>query len=268
MGPSWESMAENESASWYLHPLVARQKREISLEWIQRWLPLAPEGLLLKTALFEVANGEDSLLPWLLDTDRPVAAFDWLPLVVARARRRMSAAGLLPLVADCRSLPVRSSSVSIALSLSTLDHSNAPGDFDASIAELARVLRPGGLLLITLDNPLNPLYWALRLLSRMGWFPFPMGYTPRPADVDRRLAEAGFEVLERDWLIHNPRLISTALFVSLERILGRRGDPLVQTLLSLFGCLGRLPIPSLTACFVATCARKRGPAPPQPPTSL
>ena len=256
-----ENTAESPSASWYLHPLVARQKREVILEWTSRWLPRAPGGLLLKTDLFEEANGDDTLLPCLLGAARPVAAFDWLPPVAARARRRLPDPGLLSLAADCRALPFRSGSVSVALSLSTLDHSADPADFEASISEMARVLRPGGLLLVTLDNPLNPLYWLLRLLSRMGRTPFPLGYTPPPPTLDRRLTEAGFEVLGRDWLIHNPRLLSTALFVSIERALGRRGDPLVRFLLFLFTCLGRLPVHVFSACFFATCARRRGPEP-------
>ena len=257
MSPSWENIAENESASWYLHPLAARQKREALLNWFHRWLPTAPEGLLLKTDLFEEANGDDTLLPDLLSTGRPIVAFDWLPPLARRARLRMPSAAFLTLAADCRSLPLASSSVSIALSLSTLDHSADPADLHASITELARVLRPGGLLLLTLDNPLNPLYWPLRLLSRIGQTPFPLGYTPTPAVLDRLLDQGGFDLLGRDWLIHNPRLISTALFVSSERTLGRRGDPAVQSLISLFALLDRLPTRTFTACFFATCARKR-----------
>jgi len=253
-------MAENESASWYLHPLAARLKREAYLTWFLRWLPLAPKGLLLKTDLFEEAYGDDTLLPDLLTTSHPIVAFDWLPPVALRARRKIPSPAFLPLAADCRALPLATSSASIALSLSTLDHSSDPADLRASIAELARVLRPGGLLLLTLDNPFNPLYWPLRLLSRLGRTPFPLGYTPTPAVLDRLLHQAGFEILGRDWLIHNPRLISTALFVSLERTLGRRGDPVIQALISLFNRLGRLPTRPLTACFLATCARKR-PAP-------
>jgi hypothetical protein len=72
----------------------------------------------------------------------------------------------------------------------------------------------------------------------------------------RRLEEAGLEVLATDVLIHNPRLISTLLFLALRRLLGRRADAPIRTLLKLFAALGHLPTRRFTACFVAACARK------------
>ncbi|MBL0169911.1 MAG: class I SAM-dependent methyltransferase [Gemmatimonadaceae bacterium] len=257
MDAVWERMAAADTPSWYLHPLVAQQKREVHLAWIRRWQWQLRPGLVLKTDLFEDAFGDDTLLPALLADGQRIVGIDWLPPVVRRAAQRFRGAALLPLAADCRSLPLASASVAAVLSPSTLDHFPSPADFDQSIAELARVIEPGGLLLITLDNPHNPLYWALRLLSRAGWTPFPIGYTPAPSTLDRRLQAEGFEVLGREWLVHNPRLVTTALFVTLQKLLGRRADPLVAMLLSLFDMLGGLPTRSITACFVATCARAR-----------
>jgi len=43
------------------------------------------------------------------------------------------------------------------LSNSTLDHFDGAAQIRVSLAEPARVLRPGGRLLVTLDNPANPL---------------------------------------------------------------------------------------------------------------
>jgi hypothetical protein len=57
-------------------------------------------------------------------------------------------------------------------------------------------------------------------------------------------------------LIHNPRLVSTALFMALRRTLGRRADGPIRFLLGSFERLGRLPTREYTACFVAVCGRK------------
>lgn len=267
MKTAWQRMEASDTPSWYLHPLVAQQKHDVHLAWVRRWRPRHASGPLLKTDLFEDAYGRDTLLPALLDDATVVIGCDRLPGVVARARGRFPTATFQALVADCGALPVAPASVTTVLSLSTLDHGATPAEFGAAIAELARVLEPGGLLLITLDNPGNPLYWVLRAISRLGWTPFPMGYTPGRSVLDRQLDTAGFEVLRRDLLIHNPRVVSTALFLGLERLLGRRADPLIAWLLAGFAQLGRLPTRRLTACFTATCARKRGAARSSPPST-
>ena len=64
------------------------------------------------------------------------------------------------------------------------------------------------------------------------------------------------EVVERDWLLHNPRGVSTLVFLVLRRLLGRHADRAIGALLALFSLLGRLPTRSLTACFLAVVARK------------
>jgi ubiquinone/menaquinone biosynthesis C-methylase UbiE len=69
------------------------------------------------------------------------------------------------LAADVRRLPFRSSSLDLILLNSTLDHSESATEFKAALIEVARVLRRNGRLIITLDNPRNPLYWPLRWMS-------------------------------------------------------------------------------------------------------
>lgn len=257
MDAEWERMAADSSPSWYLHPLVARQKREVHLRWIRRWDSQRRPGLLLKTDLFEDAFGDDTLLPALLANRQRIVGFDWISPVVQRAAHRFRGTALSAVTADCRTLPLASASVATVLSPSTLDHFPARAEFDKSIGELARVLEPGGLLLITLDNPRNPLYWLLRLMSRTGFTPFPLGYTPSPSVLEAQLRDAGFEVLGREWLVHNPRLVTTAIFMTLQKLLGRRSDRVVEFLLEFFDLLGALPTRGFTACFYATCARKR-----------
>jgi hypothetical protein len=70
------------------------------------------------------------------------------------------------------------------------------------------------------------------------------------------LQQVGLELVATGVLIHNPRLISTLLFLGLRRLLGRRADPVIQALLRFFALPGRLSTRGFTACFVAACARK------------
>jgi len=82
------------------------------------------------------------------------------------------------LVSDVRNLAIRRESMDAIISTSTLDHFDTRSDFEQAIGQLAGALRPGGVLVITLDNPQNPLYALLRWASRRGWTPFRLGYTP------------------------------------------------------------------------------------------
>ena len=118
------------------------------------------------------------------------------------------------------------------------------------------MIRPGGLLILTLDNPANPLYTPRRLPGRTRFAPFYLGYTPSLRKLKCALREVGFEVEQVDWLLHNPRLISTALFLLLRRLFGRRADAPITFLLNCFALLGKLPTRRWTSCFQAVSARK------------
>ena len=72
----------------------------------------------------------------------------------------------------------------------------------------------------------------------------------------KRIQRYGMEVMARDWLIHNPRGLSTVLFLGLRRLLGSHADLPIRGLLSLFAAIGKLPSRRFTGCFLAVCARK------------
>jgi SAM-dependent methyltransferase len=251
------SIEENaRSRSWYLDPLAARQKQAVHLELLKRWA--MGRGRLLKTDVFEEANGADQLLLELGDYCDLAIGFDqdWETVARASFRCRQGRAVCLA-AADVRSVPLRANSIDLVLSTSTLDHFPAHEDFAVALQELARVLRPGGLIILTLDNPLNLLYWPLRWFSAAG--PFRLGFTPSPGALRRYLELARLDVIGSANLIHNPRIISTLLFLGLRRILGKRADSIVGRLLYLFALLERLPTRRFTCCFYAVAARKRNP---------
>jgi len=66
--------------------------------------------------------------------------------------------------------------------------------------------------------------------------------------------QAGLRVTATSSLIHNPRLLSTALFLLLRRTWGARADGVIQRFLNAFAKLERMPTRDFTACFVAACA--------------
>jgi SAM-dependent methyltransferase len=110
----------------------------------------------LKTDLFEEAFGGDALLPDLLGASEIWLAMDLAAATVRKARLRARRPVPQFLAADARRLPRRTASIDLVLSTSTLDHFDSRREFVAAIAEIARVLRPGRRLVLTIDNPSNP----------------------------------------------------------------------------------------------------------------
>lgn len=260
----WERIAE--SPSWYLDPLVARQRRRLHLELIRNWAADFTGGRVLKTDLFEEAYGKDRLLPDLLPQARIRIGMDCAATTVRRARTKCHAVSVHLLVGDVRSLPLRPGSLDLIFSNSTLDHFDSAEEFRTAVEELARVLSPGGRLVITLDNLSNPLYLPLRWACKLRRMPFRLGYTTSQTGLVDALEDAGLEVIARGTLIHNPRGISTLLFLALRRLMGAHADAPIRALLEVFAHLEHLPTRRLTASFVSACARKpeeaHGPAPP------
>jgi hypothetical protein len=112
-------------------------------------------------------------------------------------------------------------------------------------------------LVLTLDNARNPLYHPLKWISHCARSPFPLGYAPGPGKLMRMMQAAGLEILGHDWLVHNPRMLSTLMFLGLRRVLGDKADAIIRSLLRGFSCLNTLPTRSFSACFVAVIGEKR-----------
>ena len=100
------------------------------------------------------------------------------------------------------------------LSTSTLDHFDDPADLRSALAELARLLAPGGRLVLTLDNRRNPLIRARNALPRSvarrtGLVPFAVGHTVDAREGKALLADVGLRLLACEHLLHAPHVIGT-----------------------------------------------------------
>ncbi len=221
----------------------------------RRWLPASPRDRLLKTDVFDeaVAAGLDDLL---LNAARHVVGMD-ISLETLRQARSVRRRAL---AADARDLPFATGAFDIIISNSTLDHFPEYPHLAASLRELHRVLKPGGELLLTLDNLANPkiaLRNALpyRLLNRLDLLPYYVGYTCGPRRLRGLLETTGFHIAELTAVMHAPRVLA----VRLARWIGG-WSPAAQSrfLRALAACepLEHFPTRFLTGHFLAVRARK------------
>ena len=239
----WDSVI----ATWPSGPprLWRRQSDAVHGALLARWLP--PGGRILKTDLFDEAIG-DGLAPELLSRGAQLSGIDVAPLAVERALARHPQ--LTAQAGDVRRLPFGDASFDAVVSTSTLDHFDDFGEAGHALVELGRVLRPGGLLVLTVDNRANPLL-ALRtvlpgaLLERAGVTPYAMGASRGPRGTAATVRDAGFELVRREAILHFPRVLAARL---------PERTPLRVVLAA--ERLHSLPSRWLTAHYVAVLARK------------
>lgn len=161
--------------------------------------------------LLDVGCGPGMLVRHLLDTrpgDFTITACDRSPAMIDAAAERVGTTDVWLTVGRIEAMPFSDRSFDVVLAMGVLDYA----DIRQALQEMARVVRPGGLALATMLNPLSPyrlvewvLYWpALRMLGRLERLlgvPPPKrhevrksGIRARPAHRLRLMArKAGFE---------------------------------------------------------------------------
>jgi SAM-dependent methyltransferase len=240
-------------------PVWRAHSDAVNIAWVGPRLSTQRVERLLKTDLFDEALAA-GLYPLLSARAHCVVGVDVAVSTVRAARHgcvRLQSAG-----ADVRALPFATGTFDSVVSNSTLDHFASTADIRASLQELHRVLRPGGQLLLTLDNLANPVValrnaLPFRPLHALGIVPYQVGATCGPWRLQRFVREAGFEVLDVDAIMHCPRVFAVALARMLERYGTLRAHSGFLRCLVAFEHLARWPTRFLTGYFVAVAARRR-----------
>jgi SAM-dependent methyltransferase len=223
---------------------------------LERWLPREPVGRILKTDVFDelAATG---LAPLLAGRARTVVGMD----VSEEVLRGVAVTTLRRLAADARRLPFPDACFDRVVSNSTLDHFGSVGELATALGEIARVLRPGGELLLTLDNLANPVValrnaLPARALLASGLIPYRMGASCGPTRLKQLALAAGLTPLELGTLLHCPRLPAVAT----ARLLAGQDGPRTRRwffgALGAWEALGRWPTRFLTGYFLTLRARR------------
>jgi SAM-dependent methyltransferase len=131
-------------------PHVTAHYLQRRVDYIRRYAPA-------RTAL-DVGAGTGRLAARLAGHGLRVAAADPFPAMLERLRRRDPR--IETVVARGDALPFADGAFDLAYSVAVMHHIADPRRVRGAIAEMVRVTRPGGRVLIWDHNPLNP-YWPL-----------------------------------------------------------------------------------------------------------
>jgi SAM-dependent methyltransferase len=234
-----------------------RHSDALNARLIRKWLPGERMDLIVKTDLFDEAV-TGGLYTTLLERAVHVAAIDVSPIVTTAARAKHPA--MLAAAGDIRDTPLRSRCADAVVSLSTLDHFDSVDDIPLALMEIYRILKPGGVLVLTMDNPSNPILAVRNSLPysathRAGLVPYPVGKTHGVKTMSRLIEEAGLDITDRTAIMHAPRM---AAIQALRLARGDHGGPrrtVAKTLMA-FETLERLPTRYFTGHFIAVRAIK------------
>jgi len=196
-----EARTGSDDAIWYSY------MGELYRDLIDRSVSETAEGPSLKTDLYEEARGTQTPFARL---PHPLVGIDLSPEIVEAARRNAEDQGLDCdlVVGDVRELPFPDETFQCVLSGSTLDHFTRLDDIYTSLRELGRVLKPGGVLILTLDNPHNPILSLRGSFARLSQFrlrPYFVGATLDRIEGAAALEAAGLEVRSVRAVAHVPR---------------------------------------------------------------
>ena len=145
---------------------------------------------LFKTDLWDEAKGTE-ILRWAADRGAKPVGIDIARETVRVARSVLARHRPAFALADVRSLPLRSESVDLVYSMGTIEHFE---DYETAVAEIYRVLKPGGRGIVGVPNKLDPFLRPLlvQALRSLGAYPYGLEKSFTPAELRRLLESVGF----------------------------------------------------------------------------
>ncbi len=177
---------------------------------IGHWLNGGNGCKVLKLDLWnEVKN--TNILAWMASQGAVTHAIDISFNLVRQAADEFKSSGLVPRfsVASLYELPYKPESFDFLYSMGTIEHVH---DMDRCVAEIYRVLKPGGIAVVGVPNKHDPFLRPLLVyvMSKLGIYPYGFEQSLSRRELRAMLSGAGFEVIESDGVLFMPGVIRMA----------------------------------------------------------
>lgn len=167
---------------------------------LERFIAALDNTVTAGSTVLDFGCGTGDLAVWLAHNGYPVTACDFSGEMMRQLPRNDPGLTALVLDVDWRSLPLAAGSYDAVVASSVLEY---VADVDAVLGELARVLRPGGVLLATVPDPRHPVRQREALLA-----PVARRIGMAPSDRVRRYLEylrISRQRHRRDWWVNAAR---------------------------------------------------------------
>lgn len=179
-----------------------RYYRDNEVRLLSEHLPDIVGCRLLKTDLWDEAKNTRILL-WAARHGARVFGIDVSAPIVDQARAAFEGAPLHPSLADVRRLPFAGGSFDAIYSMGTIEHFDGS---EAAVREMARVLRPGGRLVLGVPNRHDPFFRPLlvAILRAFGLYAYGREKSYSRRALRAMLEDAGLEVIDETGILFIP----------------------------------------------------------------
>lgn len=257
----WDRTVRELTGKSDFDPLLAEQYRKTHLNLIAGWADVNNSKRILKTDLFAEALHPSRAFLWdLIKINDQIIGIDISAEVTARARDRTvhyaPHSSMQYVNCDVRQLPLANNAFDLIVSDSTLDHFHQTNEIDTALSELSRVLKPGGTLIITMDNKGNFTDPLFRLWLYLKLHPVFVGRTYSIGELEQALRNAGLTVAGTTAIIHNPRFFTRRIVPLVRKIDPVRFNGSIKRCLAFFDSLENKKVKYLTGQFIAVKAVK------------
>jgi ubiquinone/menaquinone biosynthesis C-methylase UbiE len=257
----WDNISRQIQGHYYHNTLIGHIKRDIHLKLITRWCGNLENKIVLKTDLFEEAHGPDQFL-FEIRSEKNIIGMDISSVIARKAQQNaysLSCSSHKFLTCDVLKLPFTNNSLDVVISNSTLDHFSEMISITRALSEIFRVLKPGGTLILTLDNKNSISYFISLAKKIFRPDPFYIGKTCSASELHRILQDVGFIVNDMTAVVHGMENHTSAMMGIIQKL----NNPLINRIICHFLIyMERLEFAKtkyLTGAFIAAKAFK-----PQP----
>jgi len=235
-----------------MDPCLGRYKAEEFKNLINLWTSGFQGKKILKTDLKEEAFGEDEIL-FSLPREAQVYGLDIAARTVYRADQKQNSRQLRQryIVADIRQIPFIDNTFDFVFSTSTLDHFKRGEDLTRSLIELRRVMKPGGTMILLVNNKFNLNAFVMFKLERaLKLIDYPVQFYSLK-DIKEIVTRSGWSVEDQGVTVHILSPVNTLLKIGRKFLPQRFMDFAAEVWVKFARWLSKRKTKILTGWFIA-----------------